>query len=194
MKLLKSICAEMDVVFKRFCEFNENRESGINNYEKFIKENFSEFKNSEITCYAARYDDMKLYPFKNWERNQPPIWWSTNNKLKHHRDEFKKDSDGGNIMEWYKYANQENVLNALSGLFQLNMYFYKEIINKESPDELLEVPLPTSKIFRLENWGDYHKFMVGEYSTEPALNEFNKQRINAFIKELEEDDDINYQK
>lgn len=97
-------------------------------------------------------------------------------------------------MEWYKYANQENVLNALSGLFQLNMYFYKEIINKESPDELLEVPLPTSKIFRLENWGDYHKFMVGEYSTEPALNEFHKQRINAFIKELEEDNDINYQK
>lgn len=63
MKLLESICAEMDVVFKRFCEFNEKRESGINNYEKFIKENFSEFKNFEITCYAARYDDMKLYPF-----------------------------------------------------------------------------------------------------------------------------------
>lgn len=125
MKLLESICGEIDVIFKRFLEFHNTVGSSIGNYETFIEGNISTFKNAELTCYSARYDNKKIYPFKDWNQNTPPHWWTINNKLKHKRDEL----DDNDEYEWYKHANQENVLNALGGLFQLNLYVYKPCRN-----------------------------------------------------------------
>lgn len=83
------------------------------------------------------------------------LWWTINNKVKHARDELDK-----NGIEKFKYSDQENVLNALAGLFILLMYFYEEIVKKTSDEDKLRVPLPQSEIFHLENWGDYFQKIV----------------------------------
>lgn len=178
MKLLESICGEIDVIFKRFLEFHNTVGSSIGNYETFIEGNISTFKNAELTCYSARYDNKKIYPFKDWNQNTPPHWWTINNKLKHKRDEL----DDNDEYEWYKHANQENVLNALGGLFQLNLYVYKEIIDSEQEIESFDVPSPTSQIFHLENWGDYYKYLIGNY---PILDSLTN--VFEAINELDEE-------
>jgi hypothetical protein len=178
MKLLESICGEIDVIFKRFLEFHNTVGSSIGNYETFIEGNISTFKNAELTCYSARYDNKKIYPFKDWNQNTPPHWWTINNKLKHKRDEL----DDNDEYEWYKHANQENVLNALGGLFQLNLYVYKEIIDNEQGIESFDVPSPTSQIFHLENWGDYYKYLIGNY---PILDSLTN--VFEAINELDEE-------
>ena len=178
MKLLESICGEIDVIFKRFLEFHNTVGSSIGNYETFIEGNISTFKNAELTCYSARYDNKKIYPFKDWNQNTPPHWWTINNKLKHKRDEL----DDNDEYEWYKHANQENVLNALGGLFQLNLYVYKEVIDNEQGIESFDVPLPASQIFHLENWGDYYKYLIGNYSILDSLT-----NVFEAINELDEE-------
>ena len=179
MRLLESICAEIDVLFKRFAEFKGTDCSSIGKYEEFIENNFTDFKNAEITLYPSRYSEKKLYPFKNWKQNNPPKWWTVNNKVKHHRDE--KDD---NNLEWYKNANQENVLNALSGLFQLNLYVYKDIISKKPSNDAFDVPLPASEIFHLENWGDYYNLLVGTHLADKAIFKHMHDFANAFAKSI----------
>ena len=185
MKLLESICGEIDVIFKRFLELHNVDGLSIRDYETFIEGNSSTFKNAELTCYSVRYDNKKIYPFKDWNQNTPPHWWTINNKLKHRRDEL----DNNDEYEWYKHANQENVLNALGGLFQLNLYVYKEIIDNEQGIESFDVPLPASQIFHLENWGDYYKYLIGNYSILDSL-------ANVFeaINELNEEDNNHEEK
>jgi len=178
MKLLESICGEIDVIFKRFLEFHNVDGLSIRDYETFIEGNISTFKNAELTCYSARYDNKKIYPFKDWNQNTPPHWWTINNKLKHRRDEL----DDNDEYEWYKHANQENVLNALGGLFQLNLYVYKKIIDNEQGIESFDVPLPASQIFHLENWGDYYKYLIGNYSILDSLT-----NVFEAINELDEE-------
>ena len=70
----------------------------------------------------------------------------------------------------------------MGGLFQLNLYVYKEIIDNGEENESFHVPLPTSQIFHLENWGDYYKYLIGNYPIiEPLTNVFES------LSELEEE-------
>jgi len=156
-QLLQSICSEIDVVFKRFMDF-KNYPHDIENigiYESFIRTNFEKFKSSNITCYRSLHNYENLKPYENWTPQNSPKWWKINNKLKHSRSEI----DGFGV-EQYKHANQNNVLNALAGLFILLMYFYEEIIKENSPEERLRVPLPQSEIFHLEDWGNYYEKII----------------------------------
>ena len=157
VKLLQTICSEIDVVFKRlmeFCNAPPNHKN-INEYESFIEENFDDFKDATVTCYNSSHNYTEIKPFIRWTSNNSPEWWGVNNKIKHNRDEL--DENG---VEKYKYANQENILNALGGLFILLMYFYEEITSRTSEETILSVPLPQSEIFHLENWGDYYTRIV----------------------------------
>lgn len=156
MGLLMSICSEIDFVFKKFIEFKDEEfpKNNLGDYFKFVNENFPELKNSEIRGYNHRFIDLKCTPFKYWDSNNSPRWWQVYNKIKHDRVKIKEENH-----EWYLYANQKNVLKALGGLFILNMYFYRECFN--NLEENCKVPLPQSKIFNLENWGDYRENMIG---------------------------------
>lgn len=184
MKLLESICGEIDVLFKRFLEFHNTDGLSIGNYETFIEDNITTFKNAELTCYSPRYDNKKIYPFKDWNQNTPPHWWTINNKLKHRRDEL----DDNDKYEWYKHANQENVLNALGGLFQLNLYVYKEIIGNSDGNDYFDVPLPTSQIFHLENWGNYYEYLVGYYPIIDPLTKIFSDIAREFTEENNDDE------
>lgn len=153
MRLLGSICSEFNECFKNFTEFNGYDYKSINQYKQFIKDNFQDFFDSEITFNKIGSESMSLHPFKDWKDGEI-FWREINNNIKHNRNEL---CDG---KENYKYANQINVLKALSGLFQLNMYFYKNIIQNLNSDDEFTFPLPQSKIFYLENWDNYKQYLI----------------------------------
>jgi len=155
MGLLLSICSEMDFIFKMFIESKDNSFSkrNLDDYRRFIECYYQDFKNSEVTGYKNRFTDLRCQPFKYWSCVAARKWWQVYNKIKHDRIKLKEDEK-----EWYLCANQKNVLNALGALFILNMYFYRECVDLEKE---CEVPLPQSKIFNLENWGNYRSNLIG---------------------------------
>ena len=171
MDLLGSICSEIDVLFKMYIEIKQYTTDldqngkpmyNIDQYLKFIESQVPNFKSQEITCYNPRFYNEKVFPFDSWSISNPPKWWTIGNKLKHDKE---KEIDGKKA---YKYANQIFVLNALSALFQLNLYIYKEL--KKDDDEL-KVPLYESQLFQLENWGDYYRHIInGRDASKPVVD------------------------
>ena len=87
-----------------------------------------------------------MKPFENWIEDNNLFWWEINNDIKHHRNSINE----GLGKENYKLANQNCILTALSGLFQLNVYFYSIIERGSTSFEVLSLPHPLSKIFRFE--------------------------------------------
>lgn len=156
MGLLLSICAEIDFTFKMFIESKDDSFSRRNfdDYERFVENYYHDFKNSEVKGYKNRFRDLRCKPFKYWRCGDAPKWWQVYNKIKHNRIKIKEDEN-----EWYLYANQKNVLKALGALFILNMYFYRECV--DDLEKECVVPLPQSRIFNLENWGDYRSNLIG---------------------------------
>ena len=68
----------------------------------------------------------------------------------------------GTRKESYKFATLENVLDALSALYQVMLNLYRSIV---SPSKQVKVPLRGSKLFRLSSqyWDD------GQYFSDYAL-------------------------
>ena len=147
VRLLGLICSEIDVVFKEFVEFKQFQieRDNMANYKKFIEETYEVFIENEISCHNIRFNHLKFQPFFDWSLNVDLKWWNINSAIKHNRNEKE------NGVEAYKFANQKNVLNALSGLFQLNMYFYKELAEDWNLGD--QMPQPKSNIFNLGYWG-----------------------------------------
>lgn len=180
LDLIWAICSEIDVLFKEYIKLenyspdsdNEgNSPDNINQYEKFVDEKIESFKNQEIICYNPKFYRKKIRPYKNWE-NQPPKWWKISNKHKHDKE---KEIDGKKA---YKHANQICTLNALGGLFQLNLYIYKKL--KETHDDELKVPLFESKLFKLENWGNDYDYIINGRDASKAVNDLLNMLINEF--------------
>lgn len=147
-KLLLQIGSEVDVVAKILCrEINQlSTADKINQYQKEICSRFSEYSTVTVAC-----GDIDLKPWSGWS-HATPEWWSIYNGVKHNRN--KIESHGNISMENYKFANQENVLNALAGLYQLEQYLYT-IINH---DPHIETPLPGSRLYKLKDQGWENKF------------------------------------
>lgn len=144
MQLLESICSELTDCFKNFVKFNGDTADSINGYMAFIKDNYPTFIVSKIIFSKLGCETQFLEPFIGWNTDENLFWWETNNNLKHSRNNI--NSEG---IENYKLANQYCILNALSGLFQLNMYFYKHIVEKENNSKHFIFQLPSSEIFQL---------------------------------------------
>jgi hypothetical protein len=162
MKLLFSICSEIDILCKEFIEYFtggkiKRNEENLKNYSIKLTQRFPNFAN-EIIDYSKDAIKKQLKPFDNWNiQNTTPVWWDDYNAIKH-----KRTILSGNVQN-YKKANQKNILDALGGLYQLEMYFFKEIIDKEDPTEKLRMPVPQSKRFRINNWRDNVGLMDNRY-------------------------------
>lgn len=176
--LLWAICSEIDVLFKEYMDIKgyapdsyDNGEQIYNliQYEKFIENEIQYFKNQEITCYNPKFYRKKIRPYKNWG-NDSPKWWWIYNKIKHDQNQLI------NGKKAFKYANQICLLNALGGLFQLNLYIYKEL-KDESEDEL-KVPIFESNLFKLENWGDYYRYIINGKDTSRIIDDLLEELIN----------------
>ena len=76
-----------------------------------------------------------------------PVWWDSYNAVKHHR------------FESFERANLESLLNAMAGLYYLEMlyakrvgdYWYEQYGNQNS-DDTMDVPNDVSRLFWLKNW------------------------------------------
>lgn len=135
-RILLAAASEVDVVAKQLCQKlnSGSTADNIHQYRDEIKTVYPNLPNFKVTI--PRFG-LNLTPWSNWNQNSGvPLWWIAYNKVKHHRDtDFNR-------------ANLENVLNVLSGLFVITLYFYKE---KAENAELI----PTQSLLRVreENLG-----------------------------------------
>lgn len=117
-KLLMTCSAEVDVIAKLLCKTfcNSPQAKSINKYQEVLCEEFPTLTTAEITI--PRYS-ITMHPWENWaEANNPPLWWTSNNKVKHQRsDQFMQ-------------ANLKNVLNSAAALLHLLEIYYGLTINR----------------------------------------------------------------
>ena len=142
-KLILEIGSEVDVVAKELCR-TINRASTakkLHQYRPEIIGRFSEFPNVTVAC-----GNIDLKPWKDWEI-RVPVWWDVYNGIKHNRNGIELHA--GVSLENYKFANLENILNSLAGLYQLEQYLYCIITH----DPVIETPLPGSRFFRMKDFG-----------------------------------------
>lgn len=158
MKILQMVCSEVDVVAKSFCKEIDASFKGdkINQYCKKITMEYADFSKDSVHFLLGNID---MTPWSGWtfvEKNtndgkkkiysNNPLWWKNHNEIKHNRTSFK----GGK--QNYKKANQNNVINALSALFQMEMYYYNRLADNENIRE--KTPLPKSKLYSIPRWTD----------------------------------------
>jgi hypothetical protein len=113
-RILLTSGAEVDVVCKQLCKkLNaSSKADSIHQYRDEIIQAFPQI--SDFNICMDRYGII-LKPWEKWQNTKDdPLWWTAYNKIKHER------------MSEYARANLENVLNAISGLFVVTLYFYKD--------------------------------------------------------------------
>lgn len=106
-RLLMTAGAEADVVAKALCrQLDPNsRAASIGAYREKLLAAYPNLPESEVTI--PRFGKT-LHPWSKWRNSEePPLWWTANNKIKHHRAEH------------FKEANLKNVLNSVAGLMVL---------------------------------------------------------------------------
>ena len=161
IKQYQTICSEIDVVAKSYCQELENDFKGndINKYCKCILDNNSDFTNRII---RVKGPELSLNPWKEWKYkinqlkngtssivSDNPDWWQCYNKIKHNRTTTNRSTG----IPYYKLANQENVLNSLAALFQLEMYYFRFLHHKYFSNDP-DMPSEPSSTFVIENWGN----------------------------------------
>jgi len=149
MKLYFSLCSEVDVILKEFIVYNgwfkfTRGDGNFGRYKEIILKEEPNFSN-EIVVFS---ETKNVIPFNSWNRDSKPTWWEDYNDIKHNR------VIGNNRSENYKKANQENIINAFCALYQIEMYFYKSIIDRNKYNDKLRMPVPQSKRIRIKNWCD----------------------------------------
>ena len=139
IKLYQSICSEIDVIAKNLCCFLSESFTGakINSYYPVITSEFVGFINRRINVLNKA---ITLSPWKDWNPSKPPDWWTSYNKVKHQRTGIDKITK----KPYYTTACLKNVLNALAGLYQLELYFYHRLALQEH--KRVCVPIPASMI------------------------------------------------
>lgn len=110
-RLLMTAAAEADVVAKLVCKTLKpaSPRRNIAHYASIILP--AEPKLVRLTILIPRFG-LTLQPWISWKPDAPPMWWTANNQVKHHRD------------TGFHEANLGNVLNAVSGLFSLTIFHY----------------------------------------------------------------------
>lgn len=154
LKQYQNICSEIDVVLKQYCKELQNDFNGdkINRYCDCINSKDNRMINEEVSINR----NTTLTPWRDWViTSKPedkqiisnnPNWWTIYNKIKHNRTSVDEESG----LQYYKLANQENIYNALAGLFVVEMECYRLITTKNGGDDYY--PNIESTIFEMKNW------------------------------------------
>lgn len=104
-QLFLAACSEIDVVLKAICSLSTGKEPfNMEGYSKVIFKKIPSLLNRKVTIPIY---NLLFSPFKEWSLEEPPFWWDSYNKVKHHRNTH------------YKEANLGNTVNALGALYIL---------------------------------------------------------------------------
>ena len=139
--LLESIGAELDNVFKLYCGFGFDEYKNISDYANVILDEESELSYCSIVDEIIRVFNTQIHlkPFEGWLKDKPKqslTWWEAYDNIKHGRHINKKE------------ANLENVANALSALYLLEMKYLQSIIEEGESG----FPDQNSNLFLVKGW------------------------------------------
>ena len=141
-ELLVSICSELESVFREWSK-EINNDSNINSYvNKIIFKNEDNFDKevsvflcnlkvkpfSDLTLFLREINELKYINTKKYLN-----WWYIYNKIKHDK------------VNYYKFANLENVLNSLGALFIVANLRIKEL-GESDPEADRDCPIAPSKL------------------------------------------------
>lgn len=132
-RILMASSSEVDVLLKGICEQIDSakKADNIGKYEVIIRNRLSQIVNFKLQI--PRWG-LELTPWIDWSANNPPLWWTACNKVKHNRDTE------------YRKACLKHTLNSVAALFIANLYFHREQAEQGTL-------LPMQKLFRVE--GDH---------------------------------------
>lgn len=171
-KQFQTICSEIDVFCKELCKEIDGSQSAdkIQHYCKVITDSIPDFTETKINVL---YWDKEIYPWRNWSykisidkngilkinSNNNPKWWTLYNKVKHQRTTKKKSYKN---IPFYKYANQENIINSLGALYILEMKCLGLILKKvpKEDDEECICEFEKSKLFYFDSQKIQPKFEI----------------------------------
>jgi len=138
--LLLASSSEVDVVAQELCKKLDpsKNASNINHYRAVITKHLPSFAESEIKI--PRYS-LTLHPWSDWIDEQNPDWWTSYNKVKHHRNEH------------FSEANLQNVINSLAGLLLCIFNYYQIEFNSSEAKPLKNTAIcrkliPESQLLR----------------------------------------------
>ena len=143
-RLIMASTQEVDVIFKNLCGFLETDSNArsIGAYYYIIERTLNSLFTEEVS--VQRFS-MTSKPFSSWDAETPPLWWTANNKIKHHRaTDFNR-------------ATLKNAFNSLAGLFIITTYLVKiefEKTNSIEADwyEIIDtLLLPEAKLFKFKD-------------------------------------------
>lgn len=148
LKLLLEIGSEVDIVLKEYCKMLDASFAGstVSDYRACVLAHEPSYLNQKVMVNEGM---INLTPWDNRDANGDyisPFWWKAYNKCKHCRTEVGMIE--GQNKEYYKFANLKYTLNALAGLYQTYIFLYKILADSEGKE--IKVPLPGSRIFRLD--------------------------------------------
>ena len=150
LEMLIGICSAIDRMFRKFTGLAVQNCS-IKDYKDSIINIENSFYNLEVRL--INNDDIILKSFIEWEPSNnidAPKFWTAYNNIKH-------DKNGGIINATY-----ENVLNALSALYILNIKYMDKIYNNNKTID----SLPDENIYNLfyiqEIKEQFSKYMIEE--------------------------------
>lgn len=163
-KLLLSIGAEIDNVFRE-CSGLTGR-SNIGDYYKFIIKRYPQIVNQQV---KVKDTAIVLKPYDGWNESKPAqslLFWEKYNELKHDRVLNAQN------------ASLETVLNALAGLFVMELYRFYDIYKTHS-DTFTNIPNDgfESKLFVLNAWDKKMRFSKVKldyslYDEESGIHDF----------------------
>ena len=160
LKQYQAIGSEIDVFAKEFCKLLDPnfKGSNINHYCKCITDNVDDFTNEEI--YVMFLEEY-IQPWKDWTytvsidklgrekiNSNVPKWWTMYNKTKHQRTTALVSY---NNKPFYKFANQNNLISALGGLFLLEMHCFIHLLKNSTRISDSDYVIGGSKLFIMKS-------------------------------------------
>ena len=116
LKILLSIGSEIDVLKDCVCKLLNTDMKHFNLVEP-------DFHSVSV---EVRSEEIVLAP---WDTTDPfPTWWTAYNEVKHNRNESADKFDPSK--KYFEYANLENVLSALAGLYSLNFSSQESVLER----------------------------------------------------------------
>ncbi|MCH5248728.1 MAG: hypothetical protein J1E98_02285 [Lachnospiraceae bacterium] len=132
MKLLLTICSEMDSIAEVLCLMkNDKIPYGIKNKLDALIEEYPKLKSYRVNTRYP-YDIKNIAPMVKFS-DSISDWWQAYNDIKHRR---MATNEGGRYN--YTKANLKNVLHAMAALYILNLKLYNSLEGDgKSGDEAL---------------------------------------------------------
>ena len=124
-RILLAAGSEADVLLKAICRRVEpkTKRSSINAYYEIIAAQCPGLISFEVQM--PRWG-IHLRPWETWEKNSPPDWWQSHNKVKHHREEY------------FHRANLLRTIESVGAVYVANLY-----ANPIAASEGSLIPMPT---------------------------------------------------